>query len=619
MPFDSILIPVEEAEAAASLLPLAQALLSRENGEITLLGLVSLPPNVSLSHGAAAARALRQQMMAMATAYPELPLRVRQRIRVSHFPWEEVLHFLQSHRVSLMLLPWNGDPEGVVLGAPLAQVLQEAPCDLLLVRGPIGARWRRILLPVRGGPYTQLALEVALTLAEAWDGQVTLLHAASDARRVAAAFRPLARHFPRITRQMVALEEVGQAVLEALQHHDGVIIGAPARPGGKGPQPLGPLAGSLAWGTSKPLILVKAARAFLPGQPRPRGAPAQLPISVLVDKWFAENTFDAEEFSNLEELVALKRAQGVTISLGLPTLNEEATIGQILAIAQETLMERYPLLDEIVVIDSASTDRTREIAQAMGVPVYIHPEVLPELGSYRGKGEALWKSLYLLKGDLIVWTDTDITNYHPRFIYGLIGPLLRSPRIGLVKGFYRRPIRVGEKLQAGGGGRVTELVARPLINLFFPELSGLIQPLSGEYAGRREVLEQVPFFTGYGVEIGLLIDILERFGLWSIAQVDLQERIHRNQDLEALSKMSFAIIQVVIRRLEDRHKIQLLEEVNRSMKLIRHEPGRYYLEVEEIGDVERPPMITIPAYREKFLKTELALASMGSGSDSASA
>ncbi len=604
MAFDSILIPVEEAGGAASLLPLAQALLPRDGGEITLLGLVALPPEVSLSHGATAARALRQALMALAASHPELPLRVRPRIRVSHCPWEEVMHFLQSNRVSLMLLPWDGNPEGAVLGAPLARVLQEAPCDLLLVRGPIGPRWRRILLPVRGGPYTQLALEVALALAEAWDGQVTLLHAASEARRVAAAFRPLARHLPRIARQQVAHREVAPAVLEELAHHDGVVIGAPARPGSEGPQALGPLARTLAEGTSKPLILAKAARAFLPGQPRPRGAPAQLPISVLVDKWFAENTFDAEEFSDLEALVALKRAQGVTISLGLPTLNEEATIGPILRIARETLMERYPLLDEIVVIDSASTDRTREIARAMGVPVYLHPEILPELGSYRGKGEALWKSLYILKGDLIVWTDTDITNYHPRFIYGLIGPLLRSPRIGLVKGFYRRPIRVGERLQAGGGGRVTELVARPLLNLFFPELSGLIQPLSGEYAGRREVLEQLPFFTGYGVEIGLLIDVLERFGLWSIAQVDLQERIHRNQDLEALSKMAFAIIQVVIRRLEDRHKIQLLEEVNRSMKLIRHEPGRYYLEVEEIGDAERPPMITLAAYREKFRRAE---------------
>jgi glucosyl-3-phosphoglycerate synthase len=165
-----------------------------------------------------------------------------------------------------------------------------------------------------------------------------------------------------------------------------------------------------------------------------------------------------------------------------------------------------------------------------------------------------------------------------------------------VKGFYRRPIRVGDKLQAGGGGRVTELVTRPLFNLFFPELSGLIQPLSGEYAGRRSALERMPFFTGYGVETGLLIDILNEFGLRAIAQVDLQERIHQNQSLTDLSRMSFAILQVIFQRLEDRHKLDLLEEVNRSMKLIRHEPGRYFLDIEEIGDAERPPIVTRPEY-----------------------
>jgi hypothetical protein len=210
----------------------------------------------------------------------------------------------------------------------------------------------------------------------------------------------------------------------------------------------------------------------------------------------------------------------------------------------------------------------------------------------------LWKSLYVLNGDIIAWIDTDIKNIHPRFVYGVLGPLLRDRRIQYVKGFYRRPLKQGDKLVAGGGGRVTELTARPLINLFFPELSGLIQPLSGEYAGRREALERVPFFTGYGVETGLLIDLLETFGLQAIAQVDLLERIHHNQTLPSLSKMSFAIIQVVIRRLEDRYKIRLLEEVNKTMDQIRYEPGRFFLETTEIRERERPPMITLPEYRQ---------------------
>lgn len=171
-------------------------------------------------------------------------------------------------------------------------------------------------------------------------------------------------------------------------------------------------------------------------------------------------------------------------------------------------MPKIPLLDEIVLIDSNSADRTRQIATSLGIPVYIHQELLPQYKPRAGKGEALWKSLYVTRDDLILWIDTDIVNIHPRFVYGLLGPLLLRRDVYFVKGFYRRPLKVGDKIQAAGGGRVTELTARPLLNLFYPELSGLIQPLSGEYGGRRSVLEQIPFSSGYGVEIGLIIDIL---------------------------------------------------------------------------------------------------------------
>jgi glycosyltransferase involved in cell wall biosynthesis len=256
------------------------------------------------------------------------------------------------------------------------------------------------------------------------------------------------------------------------------------------------------------------------------------------------------------------------------------------------------LLDEIVLMDSNSTDRTRQIASDLGIPVYIHQEILPELGARQGKGEALWKSLFVTRGDILLWLDTDIVNIHPRFIYGLLGPLLLDSNIEFVKGFYRRPIKVGERVLAGGGGRVTELTARPLINLYFPELSGVIQPLSGEYGGRRSLLERLPFFSGYGVEIGLLIDVLKTSGLDAIAQVDLQERVHHNQPLEALSKMSFAIIQAVAVKLEVYSGYSLLEDVNRSMKMIRYETGRLYLDVEEIAERERPPILEIPAYQE---------------------
>ncbi|MEN6410086.1 MAG: glucosyl-3-phosphoglycerate synthase, partial [Anaerolineaceae bacterium] len=169
-----------------------------------------------------------------------------------------------------------------------------------------------------------------------------------------------------------------------------------------------------------------------------------------------------------------------------------------------------------------------------------------------------------------------------------------------VKGFYQRPLKSGELTQSTGGGRVTELTARPLINLFYPELSGVIQPLSGEYGGRRSALEQFTFFSGYGVETGLLIDAFEKFGLNSIAQVDLLERIHHNQSLEALSKMSFTILQTVLAKLEKRFNLPILEEVNRSMKLIHYEEGVYTLDVQELVEQSRPPMIDLPEYQSRI-------------------
>lgn len=323
-------------------------------------------------------------------------------------------------------------------------------------------------------------------------------------------------------------------------------------------------------------------------------------ISMRVDTWFNRNTFHAEKFSNIKNLLEHKKSKGVTISLAMPALNREGTVGKVIQTIKKALMDDIPLLDEIVLMDSNSNDRTRQIAKELGVSVHIHQDILPELGPRSGKGEALWKSLLVTKGDIVAWIDTDIVNIHPRFVYGIIGPLLLNRNIQLVKGFYRRPLKVGDKVQAGGGGRVTELTARPLLNLFYPELSGIVQPLSGEYAGRREALEKVPFFSGYGVETGLLIDIFELFGLQALAQVNLKQRIHHNQELEALSKMSFAIIQAVLRKLELRFERSFIEEINKTMKLIKYSKSGYSLDVEEVAERERPPMITIPAYQEYF-------------------
>ncbi|HKY55088.1 MAG TPA: glucosyl-3-phosphoglycerate synthase, partial [Anaerolineales bacterium] len=413
-----------------------------------------------------------------------------------------------------------------------------------------------------------------------------------------AAFRGIERvlkNLPEVKKQNIVTNNPAEALFKASRQFDLILMGASAR----APEEvtsIGPVAERIMRESHCGVIIVKTERAQLFSPESEESG--QAAISVLVDKWFAENTFHAHEFEDLDYLLHLKQEQGLSISLALPALNEEKTVGKVIKTIKQTLVSDRPLLDEIVLIDSNSEDRTRKIAESLGIPVYIHQDILLEYGARRGKGEALWKSLYCTRGDIVIWLDTDITNIHPRFAYGLIGPLLLRPDIQFIKGFYRRPLKVGKKTQAGGGGRVTELTARPLLNLFYPELSGVIQPLSGEYGGRRTALEQLSFFSGYGVEIGLLIDIFEKFGLRAVAQVDLQERIHHNQPLEALSKMSFAIIQAVIHKLESRYGQNILENVNKTMKLIRYEENRFKLDIEEIAEQERPPMIEIPEYHD---------------------
>jgi glucosyl-3-phosphoglycerate synthase len=407
---------------------------------------------------------------------------------------------------------------------------------------------------------------------------------------------------------------VRQAIIREAAHHDLVVMGASAQPSNASPDGrylFGTLAESVASKAKPTVIVVKTKQSLgMATFEELRASEGTLAhadafvertrsLPVVVDKWFAENTFHAHEFADIRKLVALKERHNLRISVGLPALNEEKTIGTVIKRVRSALMDRVPLIDDMVVIDSDSTDRTVDIATELGIPVHRHSQILPEVGSFAGKGEALWKSLHVLDGDIVAWIDTDIRNIQPRFVYGLLGPLLREPQLQYVKGFYQRPIRQGDILQAEGGGRVTELMARPLINLFFPELSGMIQPLSGEYAGRRALLERLPFFTGYAVEMGLLIDILDQAGLSAMGQVDLERRIHRNQPLPNLSQMAYVILQGAIRKLEERHRLELLTEVGRGMKLINTGRENFNLEVREIGDEIRPPMVSIPAYVER--------------------
>jgi glycosyltransferase involved in cell wall biosynthesis/nucleotide-binding universal stress UspA family protein len=558
--------------------------------EVMLVGVVPIKRGQPISAGAQQAREIRKRLLSMGNTN----VRFKSTVIVSPAPWRDLQGVILSEEPDLFIVEWKDGK--TMWGDPTSNILVNPVCNIAIVRGDLRTEPNRTLVPIRGGPFAELAFQIGMSLGSK---QLDVLHIALTGAETDAPFKGMKHiltHIPEVNLRSIATDDAVSTILEESRQYDTVVLGTTA---GKttGGAMIGPVAEKLLNESSANLILVKTRRP-MPESMLDESAGAQA-ISILVDKWFAENTFHADEFSNLKELLTLKEKQGSTISLALPALNEEATVGKVIRTIKKALMENVPLLDEIVLLDSNSTDRTRQIAKGLGVPVYIHQHLLPEMGSRPGKGEALWKSLLVTKGDIIAWIDTDIVNIHPRFVYGIIGPLLLNHNIQFVKGFYRRPLRVGDKVQAGGGGRVTELTARPLLNLFYPELSGVVQPLSGEYAGRREALEKATFASGYGVETGLLIDIFEQFGLRAIAQVDLMERIHHNQELEALGKMSFAIIQTVLRKLEPRYERSIIEEVNKTMKLIKYAKGGYYLEVEEVAERERPPMITIPAYQKR--------------------
>jgi glucosyl-3-phosphoglycerate synthase len=315
-------------------------------------------------------------------------------------------------------------------------------------------------------------------------------------------------------------------------------------------------------------------------------------------EWFQKRTYHHSRFSDLDRLAQAKR--GRTVSVCLPTRNEAATVGEVVDVIRRELVHNVPLVDEIVVMDSMSTDGTVEAAREAGAVVYQDRDILAELEPLGGKGDALWKSLFVLSGDLIVFIDADIRNFDPHFVSGLLGPLLVEEGVGYVKALYERPIAEREGLATTGGGRVTELVARPLLNLFFPELVALVQPLSGEYAGTREVFESVPFFTGYGVEFGLLVDVVDRIGLDGLAQVDVDVRIHRNQEVHELSRMAFSVLQAAFLRLRSLGRMELRGDMERLFHQFTIGPDGYEPHASSIEVRERPPAISVPEYRRRM-------------------
>ncbi len=283
-----------------------------------------------------------------------------------------------------------------------------------------------------------------------------------------------------------------------------------------------------------------------------------------------------------EDLAERKQAQGLRVTVCIPAKDEQATIGAIVGVIYHDLVDNVGLVDEILVMDDSSDDATSLAARASGATVVPVSSVLPELGRSHGKGNALWRGLHVANGELIVYIDADISGFTSDYITGLLGPLLCDPEVAFTKACYDRPFAGNPT----GGGRVTELVARPLISQFFPQLAGIVQPLSGEYAGRVSVLRQIPFATGWGVEIAMLIDLDALVGSDAIAQVDLGVRHHKHQEIHALGRQAYAIQTTVLRRAG------VDESTEASVPFVRATVGRT-TEVVAINVGEHPPLASL--------------------------
>ncbi|MEU0127581.1 MULTISPECIES: glucosyl-3-phosphoglycerate synthase [unclassified Streptomyces] len=309
-----------------------------------------------------------------------------------------------------------------------------------------------------------------------------------------------------------------------------------------------------------------------------------------VERWLTRRSWSADD-RPLDRLTAARARDPhrSRVSVVLPALNEEATVGAIVAEIRRELMEKVRLVDELVVIDSGSTDSTAEVARRAGARVVHRDSVLPRVPALPGKGEVLWRSLLVTSGEIVCFVDADLKDFSADFVSGIVGPLLTDPTVQFVKAMYDRPL--GEA--AGQGGRVTELVARPLLNLHWPRLAGFVQPLGGEYAVRRSLLEQLPFPVGYGVELGLLVDALHTVGLDALAQVDVGVRKHRHQDGQALGRMAAAIYRTAQLRLS-RGPL-----VRPEITQFERGPGGFVPRTHAVDTEERPPMREIAEYASR--------------------
>ena len=323
-----------------------------------------------------------------------------------------------------------------------------------------------------------------------------------------------------------------------------------------------------------------------------------MPVDAV--EWFKHRSYDYRQFSDMGALARHKRELGLTVSAVLPCRNVADSVGGIVDVIRD-INERSgenALVDQILAVDADSADGTAEVAASRGAEVYSENELMSNHGGAHGKGDAMWRSLSVARGDLVMYIDADTRDFKPQLVYGILGPILEVPEVRFVKAAYRRPFKSHEAIEQDGGGRVTELTTKPLFNLFYPELTGFVQPLAGEFVADKELFSSIPFLTGYAVETGIMIDVLKKVGLDAMAQVDLGARQNRHQPLRDLSRMSYSVLRAVARRLRQEGRLNQTRDPSLPDSLFQFSDYRHAvattggLQLQEYVEelVERPPI-----------------------------
>ncbi len=645
-----VVVPILNPNLAGGMVKLAAALAGAKleglnrHIRILILGIVTVPEETPLSQGASLVKAYRT-MLRYIPQNSELDerLEVHTEVRVAREVWQGIRDQVKEEHGDLLLLHWKGSTHtpDKIYGDTIDALLNDPPCDIVLARfNNTLPDVKNILLPVRGGSYSNLALTLASNLAEEWQAGITVLHSLAASIPPAypsyfgavepepledpmAALQNLLLELPAGARLVTVHGQVASGIVREAHFHDLLILGA-SDPGPKEPAATvisGKLAERIAAETTCPLLVVKTRRPFELNRPmlgiKSEPAFREPSLNELVDRWFAENTFQYREFRSMSSLTLLKERNDLSISLVWPVYGkvQPTTLAETVRRSRFALMRDCALLDEIVVCSPNVRFDETEIAAFYSWPgahprpeddnddqiVYYTPEIIreayPDNQLDWGPGESLWQALRRARGDIIVWGDPTMVGFEARLIYGLVGPLLSYPEFQLATGFYSTPENHStESIPVYND--LTELSLRPMLGGFFPQLAGVINPVCTVGAARRELLERLPLFTGPAFTPALLADTSIRSGLMSIAQVDLGAPPDFAETLSS-QRITSDVLLALLRRAEERTQSPLLTSFNPGVKRVQKTEGVYSLKLEASAAPQRelPPIAFTAGYK----------------------